>query len=92
MAHPGARPPTAAGEALLDVDRMNRLVDDLMVLARLDDPSDPARPAAPAADDRPVDELVRRLISQRPPDRVPVSAGTGSPGPWSLPTRLRSSG
>jgi signal transduction histidine kinase len=69
LMHPGdVDLDTTAREALLDVDRMARLVADLMVLARLDE-----------ADRRvvvrePVDLglLVREVVGRRPPGRVPV--------------------
>ena len=55
LAHPaGSDLVTTASEALLDVDRMNRLVDDLLVLARLDDSGGAGSHRPPTAgDDRP---------------------------------------
>ncbi|WP_431936666.1 sensor histidine kinase [Micromonospora sp. RP3T] len=77
--------PAVADDLLADTERLSRLVDDLLLLARLDE--DDARPARPAAVG-PVElgELLRAVAARypSPPVRLAVPAGAwwteGDPG------------
>lgn len=77
--------PAVADDLLADTERLSRLVDDLLLLARLDE--DDARPARPAAVG-PVElgELLRAVAARypSPPVRLVVPAGAwwteGDPG------------
>ncbi|HEV2886603.1 MAG TPA: HAMP domain-containing sensor histidine kinase, partial [Jatrophihabitans sp.] len=62
-----------AGDALLDVDRLSNLIDDLLLLARSDEGGPDSAPRAR----RPVrlDELVAAVVAGYPEARVPVRAG-----------------
>jgi signal transduction histidine kinase len=87
LAHPdaGAWERTAAG-ALADTERMSRLVDDLLLLARIDEAGASGLRAATAAPGAPtdvaavVDEVLARLPPGTPVGREPVGAGVPGPG------------
>ncbi len=80
LVHPGTSSwqDTASG-ALLDVDRMSRLVDDLLLLARLDESGATTEPRRAAARTDVV-PVLRRLVSNLPPE-VPVTL-TGAQSAW----------
>lgn len=60
---------------LADVDRITRLVDDLLLLARADDATVPRRPAAPVDLGPVVADVVSRYAAARVPVRTQVDAG-----------------
>lgn len=74
-AHPqGVDVADAAADALIDVERLQNLTDDLLLLTRVE--------ATPAPGRR-VDlrELTARVVAERHADRVPVSIAPGPPVP-----------
>jgi signal transduction histidine kinase len=66
--------PAPVADLLLDLERLTRLVDDLLLLARSDE-------AGTVPDLRPVDpvDLVAELVRSRTAARVPVSGPAGGP-------------
>jgi signal transduction histidine kinase len=72
--------PAVAADLLVDTERLGRLVDDLLLLARLDE--QPARPAGPPREAEPVElgGLLAEVAARRP---GPRAAGTAVSGPGS---------
>lgn len=74
LAHPDAVDPhETAREALVEVDRMARLVDDLLVLARLDEP----RPSTAQGFD--LRDVVDEVVEPWRDPRVPITVDASSP-------------
>ncbi|WP_329019949.1 HAMP domain-containing histidine kinase [Micromonospora rifamycinica] len=74
--------PAVAADLLVDTERLGRLVDDLLLLARLDE--QPARPPGPPREAEPVElgGLLAEVAARRPGPRAAGTAvsGPGSPG------------
>ncbi|WFE67530.1 ATP-binding protein [Micromonospora sp. WMMD714] len=72
--------PAVAADLLVDTERLGRLVDDLLLLARLDE--QPARPPGPPREAEPVElgGLLAEVAARRP---GPRAAGTAVSGPGS---------
>jgi signal transduction histidine kinase len=71
--------PEVSGDLLTDVDRLARLVDDLLLLARADDAAAPERPAEPVE----LGELLRTVAQRHPMVSVAgdvKAVGAAAPG------------
>jgi signal transduction histidine kinase len=72
--------PPDTGDLLADVDRLSRLVEDLLLLARGDD-----APATVAAERVNLSALIREISRRYGGSRVPITVGPGLHGPqWTV--------